>query len=142
MTSFILAALVSNSMAFAPDPLPPLYREVPAFDLSIGTGTRRVTVCENGVCRVVEVVDSSAASPSVPVPAAKATGAGTCPDCTCATAGDCGSATCSGAASFAVQSAPAILARPVRTFFERVRTWYPGKAFQRVRGRAFGGLCN
>lgn len=140
MTSFILAAVVSSSLAFTPDPLPPLYREVPAFDLSIGTGTRRVTVCENGVCRVVEVVDSSAAPGAVPT--AKAAGAGTCPDCTYATAGDCGSATCAGAASFAVQSAPAILARPVRTFFERVRTWYPGKAFQRVRGRAFGGLCN
>lgn len=102
-------------------------------------GTQRVLVCENGVCRFVNVTTPdpvTAATAKAPV--AK----GGCPNCSCV-AGECGSATCSTAAARVATAAPVGLSRPVRSLFERVRSWYPGKLFQafranRAAARGFG----
>lgn len=89
-------------------------------------GVQRVTVCENGVCRVVlvEVPDAAPAAAPAPVAASAA-----CP---------CGeSCPCAGQAT-AVASKQSAL-----KLFERVRSWYPGKLIQSFRAsRSASRGCN
>lgn len=70
------------------------------------------TVCENGVCRTVPAV----ASPPAPVATATA-------GCACGESCPCG------ATPAALSARP----RPFLSLFERVRDWYPGKAFAAFR---------
>lgn len=71
------------------------------------------TVCENGVCRTVPATASSPA----PVVASS--------NCACGDACPCGSAATAAPTRF----------RPLANALERVRSWYPGKAFRAFFGR-------
>jgi hypothetical protein len=72
------------------------------------------TVCENGVCRTVPATASS------PAPVASS------PSCACGDACPCGSA---------ATAATATRFRPLANTLERIRSWYPGKAFRAFFGR-------
>lgn len=130
----LLLALAPLAFAEMRDPAPVVSEEegaapdgrhyVGIFDFARPTRT----VCENGVCRTVP----AAAPASVPTAVFKTRAAG----CTCADPCPCESCGSASVASTALR--PLAAFRPLATVFERVRTWYPGRAFQTFR--ASGGL--
>ena len=133
----LLLALAPLSLAEMRDPAPVVSEEegvapdgrhyAGIFDFARPTRT----VCENGVCRTVP-----AAPASVPTAVFKARAA----DCTCADPCPCES--CGSSAAATVRPfATARQFRPFANLFERVRTWYPGRALStfRASGGLFGG---